>query len=207
MSKIDLTFDNLSKLGMPVQNIREWQIYLGIIETYFRIREIENPIVVELGIGWGKQKKYYEELLNYTHIGIDMNDKTLPDIVGNCKDPSTVDKLKEKLNGKLINLLFIDCEHGYFNTKQEYELFSPLTKNIIALHDVISYEGLAKYWGELKGDKNIDMQDRTFITLHNWRGEREKIKNYRDIAYGGTGMGIIILGTKAEREYIPSRGW
>lgn len=203
MIKPDLTFDNIFNLGMPMQNIREWQIYLGIIETYFRIRKIENPIIVELGTAWNKQKKYYEELLNYTHIGIDINDKTRPDIIGDCKDSATVDKLKGKLSGQLINLLFIDCDHGYLSTKEEYGLFSPLVKNIIVLHDVISYKSCERFWDELKGDKNIDMQDRTFITIGNWRGETDS----QDIAYGGTGMGMIIMGTKSEREYIPDRGW
>lgn len=41
------------------------------------------------------------------------------------------------------------------------------------------------------------------LTFGNWRGETDS----QDIAYGGTGMGMIIMGTKSEREYIPDRGW
>lgn len=206
MINSDLTFDNLFKLGMPIQNIREWQIYLGIIETYFRIRKIENPIIVELGVAWNKQKKHYEELLNYTHIGIDMScwkNAPKPDIIGDSRDPETVKKLKEKLNGQPINLLFIDGDHDPAVAKKDYELFSPLVKNIIVLHDVVSYKSLAKLWNELKGDKNADMQDRTFITIGAWHKETDR----QDIAYGGTGIGMMIIGTKAEREYIPGKGW
>lgn len=200
---VDLTFDNLFNLSMPVQNIREWQIYLGIIETYFRIREIESPIIVEIGTAWNEQKKYYEKLLLYQHIGIDKNEKTEPDIIGDCENPETVNKLKEKLNGQPINLLFIDGDHGYSSTKKEYELFSPLVKNIIVLHDIISYKSLVRFWDELTGDKSPEMQDRVFITIGAWRSKTE----HQDISFGGAGIGMIIMGTESERKYIPERGW
>lgn len=199
----DLSFSKIEALPMPVQNFREWQVYLSLIESYFRTRKIENPLVVEIGVYTNRQKRFYEELLDYRHIGIDTWPPSHADIIGNSKDSSTFNKLKEKLRGQPINLLFIDANHGYSDTKRNYELYSPLTTNIIVIHDVISYVGsTSRFWNELIVDRNPEMQDRTFITIGAWRSRTDD----PDIQHGGTGTGIILIGKASERRYVGIRG-
>jgi len=185
----DFSLDKIKDLPMPEQSIGEWRAYLEFIETYFKNREIENPMIVEIGVDTNTQKRFYEELLGYRHIGIDKNRKTGADIIGDCRDPAIVDKLKGKLGGEPVNLIFIDGEHSYLGVKKDYELYSPLAKNIIVLHDVIlkEYENtVGKFWRELM-EENKKAQDKTFITLGGWHNKRF-----------GQGTGIILIENTEE---------
>jgi len=122
---------------LPTQNLPEWQYFLEFAETYFKNRRIKHPIVVELGIHYGYQKRFYEEILGAEYIGIDFHPKTKPDIFGDTHDEETLNKLKVKLRGRAINLLFIDAEHYYDDVAKDYEMYGPLVQNIIAIHDVV----------------------------------------------------------------------
>lgn len=144
-------FRKLAEDGRPSQNIIEWQIFLEWIDAYFKNRKIYEPIIIELGIWFNQQKRYYKQLLDAEHIGIDNDrEKVIPDILGNTHDERTVQKLKTKLNGRPINLLFIDAGHAYQDVKRDYEIYGPLTKNIIAVHDVmLERENVRLFWNEI----------------------------------------------------------
>lgn len=71
-------------------------------------------------------------------------------------------KIKEILNGELLDLLFIDGDHSINGIKQDFELYSPFVRKggIIAFHDVIYpkiYKGdlinAWEFWNSLSGDK------------------------------------------------------
>jgi len=120
----------------PSQHSLEWLIFLEICEMYLKKHSIEKPVVVELGVYYNRQKKFYEQLLNAEHIGIDISDKrSNPDIKGNTHDPETLKKLKEKLDGRDINILFIDACHKYDDVRKDFRIYSPLCVDIVALHD------------------------------------------------------------------------
>lgn len=178
----------------PSQHLPEFRIYLEICESYLKRIEIENPLVVELGIYNNAQKKFYEQLLNGTHIGIDMSNKrSKPDIMGNTHDPKTLKALKEKLNGRPIDILFIDADHHYAAVKKDYEIYAPLCSGIVALHDIeLKREApkdsrtVWKFWDELKnmGKKAIAGHDRyMLISLH----QRKFMKWNRNV-----GIGMVI---------------
>jgi len=70
----------------------------------------------------------------------------------------TLLKIKEILNNKKIDFLFIDGDHGYDGVKKDFKMYSPLVKEggIIAFHD-ITPNGLEKltggvpiFWREIK---------------------------------------------------------
>lgn len=177
---------------MPSQSIGEWQAYIEFIETYFKNRRIKSPMIVEIGIGRGRQKRFYEEILGYDHIGIDFRDEKNPDIIGDSKDSATLDKLKEELNGREINLLYIDGGHAYLEVKNDYEIYSPLAKNIIVIHDIvfkIHEDTVGKFWEELITEaKKRKIQDRTFITFMGfYTGKNKKKHSF------GQGTGLILL--------------
>ena len=80
--------------------------------------------------------------------------------------------LKERLGGKLINLLFIDAGHGYEDVKKDFEIYSPLCTDIVMFHDIETsryYEKarvrISRFWDELMGKA--------------YRGEEE----YRDFLF------------------------
>jgi len=144
-------FNALMKEGQPMQNPWEWKLFLEFIEGYFKNRDIENPVIVELGTYQNRQKKFYEQLLSARHIGIDKNGYS--DIQGDIHKRETLEMLKKMLNGKKINLLFIDALHFYEDAKLEYEIYGLLTKNIIVFHDIDTYpkqnNRIGRFWKEI----------------------------------------------------------
>jgi predicted O-methyltransferase YrrM len=82
----------------------------------------------------------------------------------------TKNKLAEILDGRKIDLLFIDGDHRYKGVKKDFQLYSPLVKQIglIVFHDIIYHPKVPeckvnKFWNEIKRKyKNtafIDKQD------------------------------------------------
>lgn len=144
-------FEKLARDKPPYQNIVEWRRFIELVSAYFENRGIENPVVVELGTWENNQKPFYEQFLNAEHIGIDIRIRsTKPDILGDTHDEATVKKLKGMLKGRPINLLFIDADHDYVTAKHDYEIYGPMTENIIAFHDIIRPEyGVKVLWDEI----------------------------------------------------------
>ena len=169
-------FNDLMK-ERPEQHRYEWWMFLEICEIYLKKHKIENPIVVELGAYNNCQKKFYEQLFGAKHIGIDIKRRRcIPDIHGSTHDPKTLEILKEKLGGRPINILFIDANHRYEGVKGDFEIYSPLCSDIIALHDIESsrYQvcrrtQVWKFWDELK-KKSLtvggELEKFLFLSIH-----------------------------------------
>ena len=159
-------------LPRPSQNIAEWQLFLEWVDSYFKSRGITQPIVVELGTWYNRQKSYYEQLLGAKHIGIDScTSRTPPDILGDTHSQETVQELKARLDGQPINLLFIDAGHDYRDVKQDYEIYAPLTKNIIALHDIfLEREEVRLFWEEIQ--RNQEYTTMTILAPAKFHPER-----------------------------------
>ena len=137
------------------QHIPEWQAFLEYASGYFLARNITHPVVVEIGILDGAQRRFYEKLLGAEHIGIDSGREDsmvgAADIVGDSRLPETVEKLKARLAGRPIDLLFIDGLHTYEAVKSDYEMYGPMTKHIIALHDI--------HTPKLRAECSVDVRD------------------------------------------------
>jgi len=186
-------FDKLFE-ERPSQNKPEWRMFLEICEMHLKKRGIKNPVVVELGLWKNRQKKFYEQLLGMEHIGIDYTGKRCtPDILGNTHDPATVSALKKKLKKRRINILFIDASHRYKNVKKDFELYSPLCSDIVAIHDADlgrhqdkRTREVYKFWDELKAKAYAgegEYKDFMFLSIHQHRSSGDKSQ---------MGVGVII---------------
>lgn len=173
-------FNALAKIHRPNQCLAEWQYFLEFVEAYFKNRSIRHPIVVELGIENNYQGLFYREFLGAEHIGIDLLPRGNPDILGNTHDEKTMNKLKAKLNGRDINLLFIDASHRYEDAKKDYEMYGSLTRNIIAFHDVL----------------HNDPRDKGVLVRLLWeeimRNESRYMKLVFSLKHSYMGIGLII---------------
>ena len=129
---------DIQKLGGLAQSIPEWKSFLMFVDSVFRSRGVECPIVLEIGTQDNYQKVFYEELLGAEHIGIDMDSKAKGgvDILGDSHSLWVVKMVKDRLNGRMIDLCFIDGDHSYLGTKKDYEIYEPMTKHIVAVHDI-----------------------------------------------------------------------
>lgn len=171
---IESLLDKIKALPKPCQDFYEWQAYLEFIDAYFKNRGIEEPAIVEIGVFTNKQKMFYEKLLRCYHVGIDIDPKTKADIIGDSKDPATLARLKAMLGGRDVNLLFIDGGHSYESVKRDYEIYAPLAKNIIVLHDILFYnKSVTRFWNELV-EGNRGKRNKTFITIGTWHNNPRK---------------------------------
>lgn len=179
----------------PVQDVREWRAYLSFIRAYFDHLEVNNPTIVEIGVYKNKQKMHYEKI-GFSHIGVDINPESNADIIGDSHQYETVDKVKKMLCGKKADVIFIDGDHEYWSVKRDYELFAPLAKSVIVLHDIIHYQySVAVFWNGLIA-ANMERCDKTFITIQSWR-MRDTHHLHR------LGIGIILIEGQEDSE----AGW
>jgi len=178
------------------QHIPEWRAFLELASGYFTAHGIMRPIIVEIGILDGAQRRFYENLLNAEYIGIDSGmEGTMmgnPDIAGDSRLPETLEKLKARLAGRMIDLLFIDGLHTYEGVKSDYEIYGPMTKHIIAFHDIHTpklYPGdsvdVARLWGEILATNKTD----TIITIQHHNPRHPEEFNGRPL-----GIGLVIKG-------------
>lgn len=188
-------YEDLMAQGAPNQQPSEWLMFLEICSTYLEKHEIGKPVVVELGLFRNMQKKFYERLFNAEHIGVNINGKhCAPDIVGNTHDSKTLETLQEKLKGRRVNILFIDASHCYEDVKRDFEIYSPLCDDIVAIHDIEFGRNdgddksmVWKYWDELKerAFTTLDGYERfTFLSICRRSFKRSKV--------GCLGIGMMI---------------
>lgn len=187
-------FDRLMELR-PSQQVSEFQAYLEICEMFLKKHGIKKPIVVELGVYKGRQKPFYEQLLNAEYIGIDIGVREgHADIVGDTHDPETKTALKKKLKGRRIDILFIDACHRYDDVKKDYEMYSPLCSGIVAFHDIekkrlqnTKGSQVWRYWDDLleaSFDREVEHEPYLFLPVLQFQG-----KNGRRMRLG---IGMII---------------
>lgn len=186
-------FNKLSEMPKPAsylvwQDWAEWQSFLEFVIAYFKNRSVEKPLVVEIGILHNEQQAFYKELLGADYIGIDIEQNNEPDILGDSAQLTTLNKLKKRLKGRKIDLLFIDGNHTYKGVKADYELYGPLTKHLIAFHDVHSMLedralGVNRYWNEM-----IRENQQTTAIFHRYN----TAVSIKDNRYINEGIGVVI---------------
>lgn len=182
-----ITDSAVRSLKGPNQIFYEWKDYLLFVKSYFEKRGILNPVVVEIGVQNGRQKPHYQKFLDAVHIGIDISDKFCkPDILGDSHAPETMAKLKEMLAGREINLLFIDACHTYEDAMAEYESYGPLSKDIIAFHDIRHILGIGKLWHDINYKERFN-PNRTSFSIGGWGG-----------GWCELGIGVIVKHPRSE---------
>jgi hypothetical protein len=169
--------------SLPWQNPSEWFLFLNFVESYFDRQQIDNPVVVEIGVYENKQKIFYEFGLGAMYIGIDNSlEKSTPTIFGESHALHTLEKLNSILKGRKIDLLFIDACHTYEAVKRDYEIYSPYVAGIVALHDIYNEKfDVKKFWWELTTQRP-EMGNKTFVTLRAKEG------------YANHGIGLVVEG-------------
>jgi cephalosporin hydroxylase len=80
-------------------------------------------------------------------------------IKGESTAKETIKHLENALNGKQIDLLFIDGDHSYAGEMADYKNYSPFVRDggIIALHDTHSIHDVGRVFAEIPGKVKIDI--------------------------------------------------
>lgn len=120
---------------------------------------------------------------------------------------STLTSLRKILDGREIDLLFIDGDHSYAGVKSDYEMYHPLVaeEGMIAFHDIIEIPEEAKgwqngndvsiFWKELslKVRSSREIIDRESPPL-SWSGREARSRLWPPLGIG------LVLDNRAARE-------
>ena len=193
LSLVDGTeVNNMQGKNRLNQHIPEWKTYLEFVDGIFTSRGVYDPVVVEIGILDGAQRAFYEELFGADYISIDINPKAPATIRGDSSSVNVLDQLNEKLDGRMIDLLFIDGLHTYEGVKSDYEIYHPLVKHITAIHDILTPKNhpqdvvdVIRFWNELKETNTED----TLITIQHHNPRPLTAFNGRPL-----GIGVVLKG-------------
>lgn len=89
--------------------------------------------------------------------------QTLKFLRENSHDKMVFEHVKQLLNGKQLDFLFIDGDHTYDGVKKDFEMYSTLVRpgGIIALHDIAVHPASSGctvnlFWDELRINKKHD---------------------------------------------------
>ena len=141
-----------------------------VIWFYRHVEKIKPKVIVEIGIKEGGNLKVLSTHLDEDGlaVGIDhrkeipwkMNDSKCPvhHVVGSSHLPETIEKLKTLLDGRLIDVLFIDGDHSKEGMLQDFYDYSPLvrTGGIIAVHDIFYLPEVIAAWAEVPGSQRFE---------------------------------------------------
>jgi len=104
--------------------------------------------------------------------------KVIP-LAGDSHRQEFLEKVKQSLNGRTVDFLFIDGDHTEKGVRSDYKMYSPLVRSggIIAFHDIVEKQPVPGnqvyyFWKEIKQTTNSE----------------EFVKDY---AQTGFGIGII----------------
>lgn len=116
----------------------------------------DNALIISVDLPGGKFGGGYPDWKTPIYKLFSKTNQSINLIRASSHETSTVNNVKEILNGKQLDYLFIDGDHTYNGVKKDFELYSPFVKTggTIVFHDVAFHEGSScevdKYWNELK---------------------------------------------------------
>ena len=195
-AKLAFSWHFLKLLAVKPSQIRE-----EIIQLMTLVAELRPKVVLEIGTAMGGTLYLFSKVAtpNATIISVDLP-RGCPDwkiplykafargnqkihlIRGNSHDQLTLSKVKEVIDGHMVEILFIDGDHSYKGVKKDFEMYAPLVRSggIMAYHDIVSgplesVGGVPKFWNEIK---------------HNYISYMEIVKSWEQ---EGCGIGVIFL--------------
>lgn len=172
------------------QHLPEFLAYLEYTKAYFDFCGVTRPVVVEVGILDGAQRIFYEQLLNAEYISIDIDPKAPATIHGDSSALSTVQEVVRMLGGRPIDLCFIDGLHTYEGAKADLNAYYPLTRHIVALHDILTPKlhphdpvDVIRLWREILAGNKHD----TLLTIQHFNPRDPREFNGRPL-----GIGVVV---------------
>lgn len=180
-------FLNFAKAQKPVR-ICELGIFLGgtnLMLTH-ALPQVKQVIGVDLWIRNRSHLKYYAH---------PSQRQTL--ITGKTCDPKTLESVSEALAGEKLDLLFIDADHSYAGSKQDFMQYRHFVRDggIIAFHDIVQ-DHLTRF-GHDPASFDGSRSGEVYLLWKNlkslYENSREFVANYDQ---DGCGIGALIYSSK-----------
>lgn len=149
------------------------------VELLKRAASLRVETVLEIGVCYGGTLRAWQAMLpaDGLIVGVDRNLSTvdpstaLPPaetpktilIEGESASEKTIHAVNVALNGRDVDVLWIDGDHSYEGVKKDFENYSPFVSHggLIAFHDVAEcptqpHVGVRRFWKEIAGDPTRD---------------------------------------------------
>lgn len=108
-------------------------------------------------------------------------------ITADSHDESTVSEAIDACGG-VVDAVFIDGDHEYFSAKRDFELWAPLARRLVGMHDIKEF-GSGVLWQEL--------QRRDYRTIEIRAGDWYSHQEWNAGANGlDAGIGVIFIERK-----------
>lgn len=128
----------------------------GTLFLFSRIAD-EDAIIISIDLPGGRYGGGYPEWRVSLYESFCLSNQRMYLIRANSHEEATLNKVKNFLNGKKFDFIFIDGDHTYQGVKKDFEMYNPLTKEkaLIAFHDIVIHPvelnvGVNQFWNEIK---------------------------------------------------------
>ncbi len=144
---------------------RAWQNVPELAEVLYLVaQEVPLGVVVEVGCAWGgtlyawrhipwrnQPDVYGITMGHFADLPADTHGAVVID--GDSHDQATLDELAGHLDGRPVDVLFIDGDHTYDGCLADWRMYSPLVRpgGLVLLHDIrcAGEEAVARVWEEV----------------------------------------------------------
>ena len=168
---VDYSEDTVNVVKRCLEDIQATQNYYEVARLCERIKTLQPKTILEIGVDKGGSMNLW---LNFApsdalYVGVDnamyfliqqKHTQKKVFIEADSTKIDTVNKVKEALDGRTVDFLFIDGDHT--EVRSDFRNYSELVSpgGIIALHDIAGTinlehcEGIRKLWEEIKANGN-----------------------------------------------------
>lgn len=120
-----------------------------------------SALIISLDLPTWNIKGGYGYLRNKLYKSFRLKDQKLYLLAKNSHKSSTLNEVKNILNKRKIDVLFIDGDHTYNGVKQDFNMYCPLVKKdgLIVFHDIVVHQAkenchVNEFWNEIKEKYN-----------------------------------------------------
>ena len=145
--------------------------------TLFLFTRISNPeaIITSIDLPGGPYGGGYAEWKKPLFQFFAKSKQKIELVRANSHNPNTFELVKNILDGRMVDFLFIDGDHTYEGIKRDFEMYSSLVKKggLIAFHDIVKPPPelnceVYKLWNEIK--KEYEFLEIIEDVNQNWAG-------------------------------------
>ncbi len=159
------------------QNAHELATFLEAIQP------VET--VLELGTGYrAGLARFMTEVMGWEVTSIDNKTPQTPAPMARLIHATTHEAFPH-VSGQQFDLVLIDADHTYDSVSYDYQLYAPLAKKVVALHDICGLrdcEGAAAFWRELAYTKTGKLRKGFHEAVADGEGERRAGIGWHDVA-------------------------
>jgi hypothetical protein len=117
-----------------------------------------DALLISVDLPGGPFGAFSEDVIEVLGSYVRDQQRVVP-IVGDSHDPATVARVSEQLQGRPIDLLFIDGDHSYVGVRKDFEQYAAFAKRVV-LHDILPHPRqpecqVDRYWREIRVGHSI----------------------------------------------------